>query len=260
MGRTGPVIRAVVEDSIGLAVRHFSFSAAPSSGAADSTASRIDGAVVPPASGTAILSGRIRGLGDAPLASVNLGIRGTGVTSRTDALGHYSLRGLPAGTQMLDVRHLGYDPAEFSVELRSGVIVTRDVRLRRIVSLDSVRVVAQRSPYREFNELATGKRFGIFIGPEEMQWRKRVTFTSEVIAKIPGFRITGKGFSARVDSSLGAAFCMGTPTIVVDGFEVESINYVPAAFIGAIAAYPAGAVSPGGHDRGCGAILIWMKH
>jgi hypothetical protein len=259
MGRTGPVIRALVEDSLGLAVRHFSFTAAPSRGAADSTASRIDGAVVPPTSGTAMLSGIIRGLGDAPLASVTLGVRGTGVTSRTDALGHYSLRGLPAGTQMLDVRRLGYDPAEFSVEPRSGVIVTRDVRLRRIVSLDSVRVVAQRSPYREFNELATDKRFGIFIGPEEMEWRKRVTFTSEVIEKIPGFRIIGKGHNARVGSSLGAAFCLGTPTIVVDGIEKEFISDVPAAFIGAIAAYPAGEISPGGHDRGCGVILIWMK-
>ena len=69
----------------------------------------------------------------------------------------------------------------------------------------------------------------------------------------------GKGRNARVGSALGAAFCLGSPTIVVDGFEKESINDVPTAFIGAIAAYPAGTISPGGHDRGCGAILIWMK-
>ena len=260
MGRTGPVIRALVEDSLGVAVRHLSFSALPSGGAADSLASRTDDAVTLPATGTAILSGIVRGLGDAPLASVNIGVRGTGASGRTDALGRYSLRGLPAGTQMLDVRHLGYDPAELSVELRSGVMVTRDVHLRRIVNLDSVRVVATRSPYREFNELVAGKRFGIFIGPEEMEWRKRVTFTSEVIEKIPGYRIIGKGHNARVGSSRQlAAFCLGTPTIVVDGLEREFINDVPAAFIGAIAAYPAGEISPGGHDRGCGVILIWMK-
>jgi hypothetical protein len=119
-------------------------------------------------------------------------------------------------------------------------------------------VVAQRSPYREFNELANDKRFGIFIGPEEMEWRKRVTFASEVIDKIPGFRIAGKGWDARVGSSRGV-FCFGRPTIVVDGFEKEWINDVPAGLIGAIAAYPAGERTPGNFDRGCGAILIWTK-
>lgn len=259
LGRTGAVIRALVEDSVGVAVRHLSFDAATASDAPDSLAIQTNGAGVPLLAGTAILSGIIRGSGDASLASVDVGVRGSAVIGRTDALGHYSLRGLPAGTQVLDVRHLGYDPAEIAVELRSGVIVTRDVHLRRIVSLDSVRVVAQHSSYREFNELLTHNKAGIFIGPDEMEWRKRVTYASEVIDKIPGFRIAGKGWNARVGSSLGAAFCLGIPTIVLDGFEIERINDVPTAFIGAIAAYRAGEISPGNHDRGCGAILIWTK-
>ena len=259
MGRTGAVIRALVGDSLGLAVRHLSFDASTASGATDSLVSRTEGAAGPPVSGTAILGGIVRGSGDAPLASVNVGVQGSAVIGRTDALGHYSLRGLPAGTQVLDVRHLGYDPAEIAVELRSGVMVTRDVRLRRIVSLDSVRVVAQRSPYREFSELLTHKKSGIFIGPEEMEWRKRVTFTSEVIDKIPGFRIAGKGWNARVGSTLGPAFCLGSPTIVLDGFEMERINDVPTAFIGAMAAYRAGEIAPGNHDRGCGVIMFWTK-
>ncbi len=62
MGRTGPVIRALVEDSLGVAVRHFSFTATPASGAADSPASRTDSAVAVPVSGSAMLSGIVRGL------------------------------------------------------------------------------------------------------------------------------------------------------------------------------------------------------
>ena len=255
MGRTGPVIRALVEDSLGVAVRHFSFTASPASGAADSLASHTNGAVVRPATGTAILSGIVRGLGDAPLASVNVGVRGTGASGRTDALGHYTLRGLPAGTQVLDVRHLGYDPAELSVELRSGVLVTRDVHLRRIVNLDSVRVVALRSRYREFSELVTHRLFGIYIGPEEMEWRKRVSYASDVIEKIPGFRISGESFNAQVFSSRGSSSCK--PNVVIDGAENQSINDVAAAQIGAIAVYRDGEITPGFYGRGCGAILIW---
>ena len=257
MGRTGPVIRAVVDGSLEVAVRHLSFTALASGGAADSLASRTDGAVMLPATGTAILSGIVRGLGDAPLASVNVGVRGSGATARTDSLGHYSLRGLPAGTQVLDVRHLGYDPAELSVELRSGVMVTHDVRMRRIVNLDSVRVVAIRSRYREFNELLTHRHFGIFIGPEEMEWRKRVSYASDVIRMIPGFRISGEGIKGEVLSSRGSGSCM--PNIVINDMEKQSINDVAASQIGAIAAYRAGEIAPRFYDRGCGAILIWTK-
>ena len=257
LGRTGPVIRALVEDSLGLAVRHLSFTASAASGATDSLASRTEGAVGPAVSGTALLSGMVRGLGDAPLASVDVGIRGTGVSVRTDALGHYALRGLPAGTQVLDVRHLGYDPSEIAVELRSDVMVTNDVRLRRIVNLDSVRVVALRSHYSEFGELAAHKLFGIFIGPEEMEWRKRVSYASDVVEKIPGFRIVGDGYKAEVISSRGFEFCK--PNIVIDGVENLSINDVPASQIGAIAAYRQGEFAPGFYARGCGAIVIWTK-
>ena len=257
LGRTGPVIRALVEDSVGLAVRHLSFTASTTSGAPDSLTSRTDGAVAPPVSGTALLSGVVHGLGDAPLAAVDVGVRGTGVSVRTDAVGHYSLRGLPAGTQVLDVRHLGYDPAEIALELRSDVIVTRDVRLRRIVNLDSVRVVAQRSRYREFSELASHKLFGIFIGPEEMEWRRRVSYTSDMVEKIPGFRVDGEGPTAVVSISRGVEYC--APNIVIDGVENQSINDVPAAQIGAIAAYRQGEMTPGVYNRGCGAILIWTR-
>ena len=257
MGRTGPVIRAMVEDSLGVAVRHLSFAALSSGGAADSLASRTDGAVVLPTTGTAILSGIVRGLGDAPLASVNVGVRGTGTSGRTDALGHYSLRGLPAGTQVLDVRHLGYDPAELSVELRSGVLVTHEVSLRRIVNLDSVRVVAIRSRYREFSDLMKHRQFGVYIGPEEMETRKRVSYASDVIRMIPGFRISGEGVNGQVLSSRGSSSCK--PNIVIEGFERQSINDVAAAQIGAIAAYRPGETAPGFYDRGCGAILIWTK-
>jgi hypothetical protein len=46
------------------------------------------------------------------------------------------------GTQMLEVRRVGYAIAERPVELRADTAITADVRLQRVVSLDSMRVVA----------------------------------------------------------------------------------------------------------------------
>ena len=70
--------------------------------------------------------------------------------------------------------------------------------------------------------------------------------------------VRGLGDALLASVNVGV-FCPGKPTIVVDGFEKEWINDVSVAQIGAIAAYRAGEFTPGSHDRGCGAVLIWTK-
>src|SRR6202035_6043797 len=96
----------------GIAVRHLSFTASAARPASDSAASAsasvTDSAAALPLSGTAMLTGIVRGTGDAPLTSAEVRVRGASARGTTDALGRYSLSGLPAGTQVLDVRHLGY--------------------------------------------------------------------------------------------------------------------------------------------------------
>jgi hypothetical protein len=262
-GRVGPVIRAMVDDTLGIAIRRLSFSSAPSSPLAATSGS--DGTEAAVLSGTASLSGVILGTADAPVEGAEARVRGTARSTRTDAKGHYSLAGLPAGTQVLEVRRVGYEVAESSVDLRSEASTTRDVRLRRvIVTLDSMRVVATRSKYPEFadhQKLAVG---GIFLGPDRIV-RERVSFTSDIVAKLPGFRVVqshGRGvvYSIR----------QGTPcrvNVVIDGVNVLtsdwsaiSVDDVQPIEVGAIEAYRAGEIAPETYDRGCGAVVIWTKH
>lgn len=151
-GRTGPVLRERVGDTLGLAVRHLSFSATAARAIGDTTSARGSDDGGAPLSGTAKLSGVVLGAGGAPIAQADVRVRGTVASALTDAQGSYSLAGLPSGTQLLEVRRLGYEIVETTVEPRSGTRTTRDVRLRRrIVTLDSMRVVATRSRYPEFS-------------------------------------------------------------------------------------------------------------
>jgi hypothetical protein len=260
-GRTGPVLRALVDDTLGIAVRHLSFSTSAPRPGTDSAAlaSAPDSVAAVPLTGTAMLSGVVRGLGDAPLASAQVRVRGASAVGRTDATGRYSLGELPAGTQVLEVRHVGYGLAEVSVELRSGVMATKDVRMQRIVNLDSIRVVASRVRYKEFTELQQHKIFGLFLGPEEMQWRSRVAYASDVVQLIPGYKIVGEGKNAQVINGRGARVNACRTNIVIDGLEHMSINDVPPAVIGAIAAYRLGEMGPAEYDTTCGAIIIWTK-
>lgn len=257
--RAGPAMRALVGDTLGIAIQHLSFSESGARVIPDSgTVNAPEGDA--PLSGTAMLSGVVRGLADAPLASAEVRVLGTSAVGRTDAQGRYTLRGLPAGTQLLEVRRIGYGASEKPVDLRSGVVVTRDVRLERIVNLDSMRVVARRTKYPEFSKLRERSILGgSFLGPEELE-DVRVAMTSDLVWRIPGFYVVGNGPNAFVVSARHGSMDGCRANVVVNGAPNWPINDVSPLKVGAIAAYPLGGPPEyyfGG--RYCGMILIWTK-
>ncbi|MEO6529233.1 MAG: carboxypeptidase regulatory-like domain-containing protein [Gemmatimonadaceae bacterium] len=257
-GRAGAVIRILVNDTLGIARHNLSFSAQATQprGVPDST--RTGDGETTPLTGTALLSGVVRGLGDGPLGGADVGVRGARSSARSNATGRYELAGLPAGTQVLEVRHLGYLIAEEPVELRSGRTVARDVRLKRIVNLDSVLIVARRSRYGEF-EQHRKQGFGTFLGIDDIE-RRHASMTSDLIRMMPGLRVVGFGLEAQVISGRGASLSGPCKVnIVIDGISYQDINLVNPGDIGAIAVYRQGQPAPMMYDRGCGAIVIWTK-
>jgi hypothetical protein len=252
--RSGPVVRTRVDDTLGIAVQHLSLST--------SSEATVDRAAAP-LSGTATLSGIVRGPGGAPVASAEVRVRNTRADSRTDALGAFTLGGLPAGTQQLEVRRIGYAVAEVPVELRSGATTTINVLLRRIVNLDSVLIVASRPKYPDFYAHKSAG-WGRFLGPELIA-KERVARTSDIIQKIPGFWVQEKGYHSTV-MGVGGGATECTATIVVDGMRVldrqPTVNDISPFEIGAIEAYPpsqAFMAPPEYRIGGCGGIVIWTK-
>lgn len=254
--RSSPVVRAAVDDTLGILIRHLSLDTTgpiADSEAADTLSTN--------ASGTARLAGVVRGTGGVPLASAELRVLGTRATARTDATGQYSLGSLPAGTQLLEARHIGYAAVESAFELRSGATVNGDVHLQRVVNLDSMRVVAVRSRYNEFNEHRRLTTFGVFLDPEAMS-RQHDPWMSDVILKIPGFGIAGEGPNAKVVSSRGVgSFNCASANIVIDGVPNQSINDVNPFMVGSVEAYREGEPTPPEFfdHKGCGMIVIWTK-
>ncbi len=260
-GRVGAPIRMVIDDTLGVAIRHLSFSSNASWPVSDSATTDSSTATSKELSGSAMLSGVVRGTAGAPVTGAEVRVWGTAAVGRTDESGRYSLSALPAGTQMLEVRRIGFGVAERSVELRDGATATSDVQLQRIVNLDSVRVVAMRTRYPEFEKLRAGGALGLFLGPDEVA-RQNVGLTSTIIEKIPGFRVLGYGYNAVVTADMGASVGRVCRTnIVIDGMEKQSINDVHPNDIGVIAVYRGGTMTPVWiTDGSCGAILIWTKH
>jgi len=194
-------------------------------------------------------------------------VRGTAAEGRTDDHGAFTLGGLPAGTQQLEVRRIGYAAAEVPIALHSGATTTRDVVLRRIVSLDSMVIVASRPKYPDFfAHQSMGQ--GHFLGPEVIA-KERVSRTSDYFEKIPGFSVKANGSRSLVVSNQGPAAVRGecVATLVIDGNRVmeypPSVNDVHWSDVAAIEAYPASMAPnapPEYHiSADCGGIVIWTK-
>ena len=258
-GRANSAIRLQVPDSAGVVLRHLSISASSARPITDSS-SALPADTAPPAllTGTASVSGVVRGVGGFSLSDAQVRVVGTRGTTLSDARGRFELRDLPAGTQVLEVRRIGYLLAQQPVELRAARSVTQDIRLQRIVTLDSIRVLAQRSRYREFEEHRKHNGFGRFFTAEQIEERHPFE-TSDLFRMTPGFRVAGYGIDAKIISTRGAIFGSCEPQIVIDGMPDQDINLINPTSVGAMEVYAAGQPGPVQYERGCGVIVIWSK-
>jgi len=162
---------------------------------------------------------------------------------------------------------LGYEIAHAWIELRDGAAVRNDVRMQRVVTLDSIKVVAVASRYKEFaahQKLAIGGRF---LGPDEIR-RKHFNRTSDLIRSMTGLVVeNSRAGRTRVYLAGGGNRCV--VNVAIDGFggwsddpDSFSVDDVNPRDVGAIEIYGGGGYVGGGPpdlDHGCGAIVIWTK-
>lgn len=259
-GRAGAALRLSVPDDAGLVVQALSLSPSSSRSIAAVDSTRAD---TPPAPlrGSAELSGVVRAPSGQPLKDAQVRVHESGSLAITDSLGRYSLRELPGGTQILEVKRIGYLVGQVPVQLRSGTPTQQDVRLLRIVNLDSIRVVAQRSRYRDFerNKRSYGG-FGRYLTQDDIE-RTHPIETSDLVRMAIGFRVVGTGLNAKVISSRGSISLLGgqcESNIVIDGMPRQDINLVNARDIGAMEMYR-GQTAPVPYESACGTIMIWTK-
>jgi hypothetical protein len=269
-GRAGTIVRLAVSDDEGAAVRELSISprTSPSASALDSVARvlAVDGRDSTREElklvGTANLSGEVRSLTGEPVPNAEVRVRDARATAVTDSAGRYTLTGLPTGTQLLLVRHLGYLIVEQPVELRPDRTVTRDVLLRRNVVLDSIRVVASRPAYPEFERNRRTHAFGQFLTAEEIG-RMHANETADLFLNILGFTSLGHGSQSRVisNSALARHPNCQTANVVINGIEEQSINDVAPSQIAGLEAYADETYVPArfvGRAE-CGVIVIWLR-
>ena len=276
-GRAGPATRLSVSPEEGVGVRNFSLSlrSAPTIAALDSIESltatpRSDSASqTEPVrgelalTGNAALVGVVRSSRGQLLVGAEVRVRHARSTAVTDAAGSFVLDSLPAGTQMLLVRHLGYALVERPVELRPERRVELNVQMTRAVALDSVRVVAKRPSLAEFEFNRRTQLQGHFLTLSEIQ-RAKVKQTSELLPLLGGYVMMGRGRLVKMKETAfdppGTHSCKAA-NVVIDGVEGLEVDDVLPNQIAGIELYKNAASAPLQYAgrANCGLIVIWLR-
>ena len=253
-GRAGAVLHMTIPEGPGVLVRDIEYSAAGSRSLTDSGATSIQAGAP---TGNARLAGTVRdGTGQVvPGAQVRL--LGTPVATRSDERGAYLLAGLPAGTQEVEVRRLGYGIARGPVTLRSEQRSRLDVVLDRVATLESFNVVARRWRYAEFEQRRKEAIDGRFLDEDEIK-KMNLNATVDYVNKLPGFRAVHVRWGEVKIVSMSDPGC--SPVVLVDDLPINDMIQLPIpSALGAVEIYRGTAGAPPNHRSPCGTIIFWTR-
>jgi hypothetical protein len=253
-GRAGAVLHMTIPEGPGVLVRDIEFSASGSREIADSAAA---GAPAASPSGSARLAGTVRDGTGQPVPGAQVRLLGTAVTTRSDERGAYLLPGLPAGTQEVEVRRLGYGIARGPVTLRGEQRSRLDVVLDRVATLESFNVVARRWRYAEFEQRRKEAIDGRFLDEDQI---KKMNLNSSVdyVNRLPGFRAVHVRWGEVKIVSMSDPGC--SPVVLVDDLPITNMIQLPIpSALGALEIYRGTAGAPPSHRSPCGTIVFWTR-
>lgn len=188
-------------------------------------------AVASPGAATSV-KGMVRGtvlsLSDRPIEGARVEAPMWGVATVTGADGTFTLDKIPTGTQLLIIRHVGFDPTRTAVNVTSRQPTEISVVLGpRVNVLDPVLVSARRKYALEQDGFLARQRTGEgkYFTAEDIQKRNPARLT-DILTAVPGIIVAHAPGGAvvrdaRMASILGAPVCT---RIWVDGHEWRSVE------------------------------------
>jgi hypothetical protein len=232
-----------------------------------------DSTVVTPAPvrrGNSSVSGVVRNENGEPLGGAQLMVWGNGNTATARDDGRFVISGLPAGTQTVEARYVGFAPTRVTVDLVSGRTVSTTITMSEHADvLDEVTVYG--AARQLANDLAGFNQrrklgFGRFITRADIEKKNPIRFT-DLLRETPGLRIVATGGLdyAIVASHGGIAGGACQPLVFINGTVLvnsEGIDMmVEPQEIAAVEIYNGVGETPpqfrGGMRGECGSIAIW---
>ena len=253
-GRAGAVLHMKIPEGPGVLVRDIEYSVSGSRPLADSGATS---ALAATPTGSARLSGTVRDGTGQPVVGAQIRVLGTAVATRSDERGTYLLTDLPAGSQEVEVRRLGYGIARGPATLRSEQRSRLDVVLDRVATLESFNVVGRRWRYAEFEARRKEALDGRFLDEDAIR-KMNLNSTVDYVNALPGFRAVHVRWGETKIVSMSDPGC--SPVVLVDDLPVTNMIELPIpAALGALEVYRGTAGAPPEHRSPCGTIIFWTR-
>lgn len=218
-----------------------------------------------PQTGNAVIRGKVTNAGGVPVADARVSVQGANATTSTGPDGSFTLTGVPAGTQAVLVRRVGYSPVEMPLEITTRHTNEMTVRLGAYTpQLSTVEVKAKADALSSTGfERRQKMGMGKYVTLDEIE-KMRPTFTSDVLRRIPGLYVTGSGPSANVTTTRGngcVSYMIDRNPVAADaGQSIDEIvqsHDVAAIEYYTVSEMPMELSSP--NSNGCSLLVIWTK-
>ena len=219
--------------------------------------------------GTTSIRGRVTSQGK-PVENARVRAGGDERGSYTDSAGSYRIAQLPAGTQTIEVRALGYAPQALPVTLAPDSDRTIDIELTTVKRvLDTIKVVAERVYSIDKMGFERRKRSaaGVFFDSDAV--RRRSTYSVlQLLNEVPSIRVLGSGFERTYVMRGGNSFSSQPcpPAFFLNGVRMPSDMlsdldlFARPHELEGMEVYRGMMVPPDFHvDGACGAIVVWTK-
>lgn len=223
------------------------------------------------APGTGQLRGRVvTADGTRPLRGARVAIAG-GPPAESGASGEWSLSGVRLGTQVLEVRAVGFYPERRPVDVVADAEPVNVALGTFKAFLDAVRVTATRTPAADAGGYSERQRrggMGRFLSSDQIA-RRNLLETSDMLRTMPGFigdgSLTMKG---NFSDGTGGHDTECSAEVYIDGHLMRGISageldaLVKPEQIEGVEVYGTGAPRPPQFDSGmsgCGSLVIWRK-
>jgi hypothetical protein len=220
--------------------------------------------------GTAVLEGIVRATDGRVLGGARVSLWGSSARTVSSPTGRFRLEGLPYGSQVLDVRAVGFVPGHRTVHLLDDDApdeATIDLVPLRAY-LDTVRVTARRLFDLDLNGFERRRRQGQghFLTGEEIE-KRHAPQTTTLLNNFPRVEtvMNPRGFGRLVLMRVRGSYCQ--PDLFLDGIRIMSdladldVLTHPDEIEG-MEVYTTPASAPleyAGRMSGCGSIVIWTR-
>jgi Carboxypeptidase regulatory-like domain len=211
------------------------------------------------------LTGRIADTSGRPVVGAQVWLAGTERRATTNAAGRYDLDSLPAGSQSLEVRAIGYSPRTIAVTLLAGSTPPSDVTMERAVVLPSVVTLGATSSKNlaNFEAHKRSSAGGFFVKPLRLEGYPAMQTLHVLVAGLPGVTVTQRKGAWVAIIGNGC-----TPQLFLNGtyvpltFDDLEMTIDPEDLLG-VEVYTRGieipSIYPVPINRPCGLISVWTR-